>query len=121
MFRFAFVLLIASVAGARDMDLFARLAAADLAKCSFKNASVSQDPATKSLTLTFDPAPGEPEIRMPVRALGWPADWSAWRSIQYTFQSSSVEPVSIGFDDGSKLKAALIEPLAGIRISAVIP
>ena len=55
---------------------------------------------------------------MPVRALEWPVDWSTWRSIQYTFQSSSVEPVSIGFDDGSKLKSALVEPLAGIRISA---
>jgi len=121
MFRFSLVLLIAGVAGARDVDLFARLGAADLAKCSLKNASVSQDPATKSLTFTFDPAGGEPEVRMPVRALGWPVDWRGWRSIQYTFQSSTVEPVSIAFDDGSKLKAALIEPLAGIRISAVIP
>jgi hypothetical protein len=120
MIRLGLVLLIAVAAQARDVDLFARLNAADLAKCVVKNASVSRDPATKAFTFSFDPV-ADPEIRMPVRALEWPVDWSAWRSIQYTFQSSTVEPVSIGFDDGTKLKSALVEPLAGIRIAAVIP
>jgi hypothetical protein len=120
MFRFAFLVLIAIVAEAREVDLFARLTTANLARCATKNASVSRDQATKALTFTFDAVAG-PEVRMPVRALEWPVDWSTWRSIQYTFQSSSVEPVSIGFDDGTRLKSALVEPLAGIRISAVIP
>lgn len=121
MLRFALVLLAAGAAGARDVDLFARLTPSDLAKCSLKNASISQDPTSRALTFTFARAEGEPEVRIPVRALGWPVDWSAWRSIQYTFQASSVEPVSIGFDDGAAVKAFLTEPLPGIRISGVIP
>jgi hypothetical protein len=119
--RYWLALIVASTAAARDTDLFAQLSATDLAMFATTNASVFQDPASKAVTFTFAYAMREPEVRIPVRALGWPADWSAWRSIQYTFQTSSLEPVSIGFSDGTTEKAFLTEPLPGIRISGVIP
>ena len=114
--RFAFL----ASAGAQ-VDLVARLTAADVAKLAVKGASVHQDPASKALTFTFDHFEGEPEVRIPVRALGWPTDWRAWRSIQYTFVTTSLETVSIGFSDGKATKVFITEPLSGIRIAGVIP
>ncbi len=104
-----------------SLDLIARLAPADVAKLATKDALVHQDQATKALTFTFNYAAGEPEVRIPVRQLGWPADWRAWRSVQYTFVTTSVETVSIGFSDGKVTKAFITEPLSGIRIAGVIP
>ncbi|HEY2013816.1 MAG TPA: hypothetical protein VGH38_09970 [Bryobacteraceae bacterium] len=121
MLRFALILMFAGIAEAAPADLFARLTPADLAKCTGKNASISRDEATKAVTIRFSRAEGDAELRIPVRALGWPVDWSAWRSIQYTFETTSIEPVSIAFDDGVKPKAFLTEPLPGIRIFGVIP
>ena len=89
----------------RDGPLPRRSAPDALAKCPAKNASIARDDARKAVVFTFDPVAGEPEIRMPVRALGWPSDWSEWRSIQYNFLASSVEPLSIAFDDGRIAKA----------------
>ncbi len=103
------------------MDLFARLTSADVANFTVSNASVYLDPTTKALSITFSNVEGEPEVRIPVRAFGWPVDWSAWRSIHYTFATTSLEPVSIGFSDGGPVKSFLTEPLPGIRISGVIP
>ena len=120
MFRLSLALIAASVAGARELDLSTLLTPSNLAQCPVKNAAISRDPATGALTFTFHAVDGEPEVRIPVRALGWPADWSDWRSVQYTFQTSSVEPLSIGFDDGRAVKAFLTEPLPGIRIAGVI-
>jgi hypothetical protein len=114
--RFAF----AAAAEAR-VDLIARLTAADIANLAVRGASVHQDPASKALTFTFNYSEGEPEVRIPVRQLGWPTDWRAWRSIQYTFATTSVETVSIAFSDGKVSKAFITEPLSGIRIAGVIP
>ena len=107
--------------GETQTDLVARLTAVDVAKLTVRGASVHQDPASKALTFTFNYSEGEPEVRIPVRQLGWPTDWRAWRSIQYTFVTTSVETVSIGFSDGKVTKAFITEPLAGIRIAGVIP
>ena len=114
--RFAF-----SASAGAQVDFVARLTAADVAKLAVKGASVHQDPASKALTFTFDYLKGEPEVRIPVRELGWPTDWRAWRSIQYTFVTTSVETVSIGFSDGKATKVFITEPLSGIRIAGVIP
>ena len=104
-----------------QMDLLARLTPSDIATFPTRNASIFQDPATRALTITFKHSEGEPEVRIPVRALGWPTDWRAWRSIQYTFATTSVETVSIGFLDGQVARAFITEPLPGIRIAGVIP
>jgi hypothetical protein len=109
------------VPGDGQTDLIARLTAADIATFTARNASVHQDPASKALTFTFNYAEGEPEVRIPVRALGWPTDWRRWRSVQYTFATTSVETISIGFSDGKVTKALITEPLPGIRIAGVIP
>ena len=85
--------------GEAQTDLIARLTAADVAKLGVRGASVHQDPASKALTFTFNYSEGEPEVRIPVRQLGWPTDWRTWRSIQYTFVTTSVETVSIAFSD----------------------
>jgi hypothetical protein len=119
--RLLILLLVAGTAAAAELDLFAVLTPATLAKCETRNATIARDPAGKAVVLTFDPAGAEPEIRLPVRALGWPSDWSGWRSIQYTFRAGTLEPLSIGFDDGGSIKAFLTEPLPGIRIAGVIP
>src|SRR6266545_834120 len=103
------LLLLNGAARAADFDLFRALTPDALAKCPAKNASIARDPARKSLVLTFEPVAGEPEIRLPARALGWPSDWTEWRSIQFNFLAGSVEPLSIGFDDGQSVKAFMIE------------
>jgi hypothetical protein len=111
----------AAPAEAREIDLLKQLDPAGVAKFTTKNASVFQDPQSKALTFTFHYAAGEPEVRIPVRDLGWPVDWSAHRSVQYTFKSTSLETLSIGFSDGNVTKAFVTEPLPGIRIYGVIP
>lgn len=123
---FSFIVVLALYSGrvARadgQTDLFARLSPADLAKIATKDASVFQDPASKALTLTFNYAAGEPEVRIPVRLLGWPTDWTSWRSVQYTFATTSLETLWIGFSNGKVTKAFVTEPLPGIRIAGVIP
>jgi hypothetical protein len=102
-------------------DFIQLLSPPDLAKLTTNSASVYQDPVSKALTITFNYTHGEPEVRIPVKLLGWPADWSAWKSIQYTFSTTSLETVSIGFSDGAVTKAFITESLPGIRIFGVIP
>jgi hypothetical protein len=108
-------------AQASEMNLLDRLTPDGVARFAAKDASVYFDPAGKTLTLTFARAEGEPEVRVPVRSLGWPTDWRRWRSVQYTFYATSLETVSIGFSDGKETKAFVTEPLPGIRIAGVIP
>ena len=110
-----------SASAEAPIDLLARLTPADIAKLAVRGASVHQDPSSKALTFTFEYVPGEPDVRIPVRRLGWPTDWRAWRSVQYTFVTTSVETVSIGFSDGKETRTFMTEPLAGIRIAGVIP
>ena len=117
--RLAFLALVLGAAGAPavELDLFAKLTPEQVAAWKTKDASVFIDPASKAVTITFGYAAGEPEVRIPVRE----QDWSAYRSIQYTFHATSLETVSIGFSDGAVTKAFVTEPLAGIRIYGVIP
>ena len=118
-------LLLALLAGfssvAADVDLLARVKQADLAAFGTADARVFRDAGTGAVTLTFNYAQGEPEVRIPVRKLGWPTDWSAWRAVQFTFETTSLETLSIGFSDGAATKAFITEPLTGIRIYGVIP
>lgn len=86
-----------------------------------ESASVFHDPGSGFLTLTFRYTEGEPEVRIPVREMGWPSDWSEYRAVQYTFSTTSQETVSIGFSDGEETRFFVTEPLPGIRIYGVIP
>jgi hypothetical protein len=104
-----------------DVDLLKSLQPKDLERLQTKEASVYQDPVTKALTLTFNYTSGEPEVRFPIAQLGWPTDWSAYKAVQYSFHSTSLETVAIGFSNGSQTKFFITEPLAGIRIQGVIP
>jgi hypothetical protein len=111
----------ASCTTASGLDLLAQLKTADVASFQTTAARAFRDPVTGAVTLTFDYFQGEPEVRIPVRKLGWPTDWSGWRSIQYTFETTSLEALSIAFSDGTTTKAFITEPLPGLRISGVIP
>jgi hypothetical protein len=102
-------------------DLLERLEGHQVSAFSTKDASVFRDPESRSLTFTFNYTQGEPEVRIPVAALGWPTDWSAFQAVQYTFSTTSLETVAIGFSDGNETKFFVTEPLPGIRIHGVIP
>jgi hypothetical protein len=114
-------LLLIAPSYAREVNLLAQLSPTDVPKFETRNASAYFDPGTKALTLTFRYSAGEPEVRIPTRALGWPTDWTSFQSVQYTFQTTSVEAVSIGFSNGTATKAFITEPLSSIRIYGVIP
>jgi hypothetical protein len=107
-----------SGAAAAPLELLANLNP-DLLRCD--HARVFRDSRTHALTITFEYFAGEPEVRFPTKALGWPADWQQYRSLQYTFLSTSQEALSIAFSNGAVTKAFLTEPLPGIRIYGVIP
>ena len=119
--RFAALLFLAFACARGEMDLLARLQPEQVAAIQTTNARVFRDGSSGALTLTFNYSQGEPEVRIPVRKLGWPTDWSRWRSIQYTFETTSLEALSIGFSDGTTSKAMITEPLPGLRIYGVIP
>ena len=123
--RFAFLIaavLCGSAAGLHgERNLLANLERSDLKQFQLDNAAVFFDPGAKSLTITFRYTRGEPEVRIPLRHLGWPTDWSRYRSAQYTFLATSQDTVAIGFSDGETTKFFITEPLPGIRIYGVIP
>ncbi|MBI5282357.1 MAG: hypothetical protein HY858_11800 [Candidatus Solibacter usitatus] len=77
--------------------------------------------ASMPLQFTFPAGQAEPEFRVPVAKLGWPADWRAWRAMRFEFNASSLEPFSVGFSDGTEVKSLIVEPLPGLKIGAVIP
>src|SRR6266545_390900 len=103
----------ALAAAAPPRDLLSTLDVS-LIKCD--HARAFQDPRTKALTITFEYFAGEAEVRLPVKSLGWPTDWSDYRSLQYTFHTTSSESVAIAFNNGTATRSFLTEPLAGIRI-----
>src|SRR6266702_846298 len=105
-----------SAPAASPRDLLSTL---DISPIKCDHARVSQDPRTKALTITFEYFAGEPEVRLPVKALGWPTDWSDYRSLQYTFHTTSSESIAITFSNGGTARSFLTEPLAGIRIYGV--
>jgi catechol 2,3-dioxygenase-like lactoylglutathione lyase family enzyme len=78
-------------------------------------------PAAGPFVLRFGAGEPLPEHRLPVARLGWPTDWRSWQAIQFEFTASSLEAFSFGFSDGRQVKSAIIEPLPGLRIRAVIP
>jgi hypothetical protein len=124
-FHFTFCLSVSSLAvasaSAAGPDFVHLLAQSGLGRITTQAASLYQDPRTRAVTITFNYTKGEPEVRIPVRLLGWPTDWSGYKSIQYTFSTTSLETLSVGFSDGKTTKAFVTEPLPGIRIFGVIP
>jgi hypothetical protein len=78
-------------------------------------------PAAGPFVLRFPAGEALPERRVPVAQLRWPNDWRSWQAIQFEFVASSLEPFSFGFSDGRQVKSAIIEPLPGVRIRAVLP
>jgi catechol 2,3-dioxygenase-like lactoylglutathione lyase family enzyme len=97
---------------------FARL---DPAQIKATNAFAHIDKTAGALTVTFRYAKGEPELRIPVAALGLPADWRAWKSLVFDYHATSLEAFQVVFTAGETSKAMLLEPLPGIRARAVIP
>ena len=115
------LLLLASPALAADMDLLRVFTPSQLAAIQIKDAALFQDRETGNLTITFRYAPGEPEVRIPTASMNWPADWSRYKALEYTFFTSGVEPVAIGFSNGRETRFFRTEPLPGVRIKGVIP
>jgi len=115
------LLSVSTITSSPDRNLFGSLTADSLTKIELKNAVVSLDASNHSLTITFRYTKGEPEVRIPVRALGWPTDWSDYKGVQYTFMTTSQDTVQVGFSDGKETKALVTEPLPGIRIYGVVP
>ena len=109
------------IAAPKSLPLLSSLRAEDVGKILCQNASLFHYPSRGTLTFTFRHTAGEPEVRLPVALLGWPTDWSDFKAVQSVFHSSSLETISLGFFDGRQTKLFRIEPLAGIRIKAVIP
>lgn len=104
-----------------DLNLLTEITPASAARFETKDAAVFFDPEGKSLTLTFRYTEGEPEVRIPLRDLGLPTDWSRYRALSYDFLATSLEALAIGFSDGEKRRKVITEPLPGIRIRGVIP
>lgn len=78
-------------------------------------------PAAGPFVLRFGAGEPLPEHRLTIARLGWPSDWRSWQAIQFEFAASSLEAFSFGFSDGRQVKSAIIEPLPGLRMRAVIP
>ena len=113
---------VASVPAARaQTDLLGGIDEGRVRAWVTRDATVFRDPGAGSITMTFRPVAGEPEVRVSTRSMGWPSDWSRYGALAFRFHATSLEPVSIGFSDGSVTKAMILEPLEGIRIQAVIP
>jgi len=106
---------------ARGADLLQALTPERAGRIQARNASVYQDPSTRALTFTFRYVGGDAEVRIPTAEVNWPSDWSASRAVEYVFQTSGLEPVAIGFSNGSETKFFGTEPLPGIRMRGVIP
>jgi len=77
--------------------------------------------AAGPFVLKFPAGAPLPERRIAVASLRWPPDWRAWRALRFDFLASSLEAFSFGFSDGRQVKSLIMEPLAGLRIRAVIP
>jgi hypothetical protein len=102
-------------------DLLMLIRTAGIAKLGVSSASVYQDDRSGCLTMTFQYIHGDPEITVPTADLGWPTDWSPFRAIAFTLQSTSLEPIFIQVPENAGKKDVIVEPLEGIRIRGVIP
>ncbi|MGC1836982.1 MAG: hypothetical protein WA674_01465 [Candidatus Acidiferrales bacterium] len=119
---FLFIQAGTSSAPAASPDLLKQIQAAGIGKLSAASASVYQDDRSGCLTMTFHYVQGDAEVKVPIQNVGWPLDWSGFRSITFTMRSTSVEPVFMRFSDGDKInKDVVIEPMPGIEIRGVIP
>lgn len=103
------------------LDLVKQIQNAGIDQLSTNSASIYQDERSGCLTMTFHYIHGNPEVKVPTRKMGWPGDFSGFRAIVFTLQSTSLEPIFIGFSDGQATKDVVVEPLQGIRIRGVIP
>ncbi len=104
-----------------EINLLASLDEGSLKRFTSNGPAAFLSKEDKSLTITFPYAPGDLELRIPVRAMGWPSDWSKYRAVRYTFHASSLEMIAVGFGDGKQTRLFITEPLPGIRIRGVIP
>lgn len=102
-------------------DLLMLIRVAGIAKLAVNSASAYQDDRSGCLTMTFHYIHGDPEITVPTADLGWPTDWSPFRAIAFTMQSTSLEPIFIRVPESAGEKDVIVEPLEGIRIRGVIP
>src|SRR5574341_2455322 len=110
-----------SSSSTNSVSLLACLRAEDVDMLHKHEVSIFRDSSNGTLTFTFGYTAGEPEVHIPVSQIGWPTDWSAFKAIQCTFHSTSLETISICFSHREQMKAFRIEPLPGIRIKAFIP
>ena len=85
------LLLLAVPASAADVDLLRVYTPSQLAAIQTKNAAVFQNRDNGALTITFWYTDGEPEVRIPVASMNWPANWSRYKALEYTFSTSSID------------------------------
>ena len=102
---------------AQPLD-FARLDPGQIKK---KNADLHVDRASGQTTITFRYTQGEPEVRIPVAALGLPPDWRAWKAFVFDYHATSLEAFQLVFSNAATSKAMVLEPLSGVRARMVIP
>ena len=103
-------------------DLMKQIEVAGISQLSASDASVYQDTRSGCLTMTFHYVQGDASVKIPLQPMGWPSDWSAFRSITFTMRSTSVEPVFMGFSNGKNdNQNMVVEPMPGIEVRGVIP
>ena len=102
-------------------NLLADIRTAGIGKLEMNSATVYDDSRSGCMTITFHFVHGDPEIKVPSQKIGWPVVWSDFRSIAFTLQSTTVEPLYVDFYGGKTKKTVVIEPLEGIRVRGAIP
>jgi hypothetical protein len=108
-------------AAEKSVDLLAEMRAAGASKLTASSATVYSDERSGCMTITFHYIHGDPQVSIPVAALGAPSDWSSFRAISFDMRSTSLEPFFIKFSNGNSKKEIVIEPLEGLRIQGMIP
>ena len=102
-------------------DLLAEMRAAGSAKLDTNAATVFMDDRSGCVTLTFHYLHGDPEVKVPLAAIGAPSEWLNYEEISFDMRSTSLEPIFINFSGAAAKKDVVIEPLAGIHIRGMIP
>ncbi len=120
-FLLLFLFRVSLCAAEDQINLLSRIDEGKIKLWVTRDASVFLDKSAGSVTLTFNYAAGEPEVRIPSSGMGWPVDWSHHKALKFRFLATSLEPFTVGFSSGTTTKSMIVEPLEGIRIQAVIP
>jgi hypothetical protein len=102
-------------------DVAARLDNIPRDRIEARSARVYFDTMRSTMTMTFNHAVEQAEVRVPLAALGFPPDWRAWEGLTFDFHSTSLEPFSVGFVKGDAVKTFLMEPLPDMWIRAAVP